>query len=252
LGVISTAGHRLARTGALDRAASDLAALADATALMLRGLLQVFLQDDFAATRWVRTRAEAVRDSNDAVRRELAAIPRMRLSPDKERRWDESMVFSRALEQVTGTAERVLRDLDARTPASVGEFSSTAVAQVCSLHTLLMHNIRLAANLLLEREADLAQALYAGGRAFQDLRQSYESDQLHWIASGDAGSAAFSAAYPDLFAHIERMNTQVCSLSACFMPHGRNNDDHPRLSLVVEGSVAPSHGTASGRAIAAR
>lgn len=252
MGVISTAGHWLVRPRAPNRGASDLAALADMALPMLRGLLQVFLQDDFEVARSLRNRIAAIRDCHEAVRRELATIARTRLSPEAERRWAEALAFSRALEQVTDTAERVLRDLDARTPASQCEFPSAAIAQVCSLHTLLLHNIRLAVNLLLHRDVELAQALYAGGRAFEDLRRSYEADDLNRISRGDPGMEAFNAAHPDLSGNMERMNTQVCSLSACFMAHWRNNDVHPRLPVVMDGSVTPSHGTAAGRATAPR
>jgi len=203
---------------ALTCAVREVARLADMVELMLRGLLQVFLRDDFALARTVRNMADAVHDCHDPVKHYLAAVRREPLSLDEERRWHESMAFSTALEQVADTVERVLRDLDARAPASKGAFSSPAIAEVCSLHTLLLHSMRLAVNLLLQRDAGLARTLAATDRAFLDLVRSYEAAHLERVSKGDAGSVAFSAVYLDLLGNLERMNTLVCSLAACFLP----------------------------------
>lgn len=201
---------------ALTCAVREVARLADLVELMLRGLLQVFLRDDFALARTVRNMDDAAHDCHAKVKHYLGAVRRTRLSPDEERRWNESMVFSTALGQVADTVERVLRDLDARAPASKGKFPGHAIAEVCSLHTLLLHDMRLAVNLLLERDAGLARTLAAGNRAFLDLVRSYEAAHLERISKGDAGSVAFNAVYLDLLGELGRMNKLLCSLAACF------------------------------------
>ena len=208
---------------ALTCAVREVARLADMVELMLRGLLQVFLRDDFAPARSVRNMGDAVHDCHGQVKHYLAAVRRERLSPDEERRWNESMVFSTALEQVADTVERVLGDLDARAPASKGNFSSAAIAEVCSLHTLLLHNMRLAVNLLLERDAGLARSLAAADKAFLDLERSYEAAHLERVSNGEASSVAFGDVYLDLLGNIERMNTLMCSLADCFEPLRKEN-----------------------------
>lgn len=203
---------------ALTCAVREVARLADMVELMLRGVLQVFLRDDDALARSVRDMDDAVHDCHGELTHYLAAVRGERLSADEERRWNESMAFTTVLGQVADTMERVLRDLDTRAPASRGHFSPAAIAEVCSLHTLLLHDMRLAVNLLLERDAGLARSLVAAGRAFAGLKQDYVAAHLERVAQGDAGSVAFNAVYLDLLAHLERTNSLVCSLAARYLP----------------------------------
>ena len=204
---------------ALTCAVREVARLADMVETMVGGLLQVVLRDDVALARSVRNMDDAVDDCFAEVKHYLAAVRRGRLSQDEERRWNESMTFSIALEQVADTVERILRDLiEARAPRSRGTFSDPAIAEVCGLHTLLIRNMKLAVNLLLERDAGLAQALATADKEFQNLERSYEAAHLKRLSAGDASSMAVSAVYLDLLGDIERMNTLVCSLAACFSP----------------------------------
>jgi len=94
-----------------------------------------------------------------------------------------------------------------------GGLSSHAVAEVCSLHTLLQHNMRLAVNLLQEGDAGAARTLTAADREFLGLKRSYEAAHRKRVSQGDAGSVAFGDDYFDLLADIERMNKIVCSLA---------------------------------------
>lgn len=203
---------------ALTCAVREVARLADMVEPMLRGLLEVVLRNDAALARSVRHMDDAVDNCYGEVKHYLAAVRRGRLSQDEERRWNESMTFGIALEQVADTVERVLRDLEVRAPVTSGTFSGHAIAEVCSLHTLLMRNMRLAVNLLLERDASLAHALATADQAFRDLERSYEAAHLARLSSGDASSVASSAVYLDLLGDLERMNTLLCSLAACFLP----------------------------------
>ena len=110
----------------------------------------------------------------------------------------------------------MLHDLEDRAPGRAS-FPSAAVAEVCGLHAMLMHNVRMAVNLLLQRNAEQAQALVAADGSFLDLERTYADSHLQRLAAGEPGSSAISAIYLDLLGDFERMNTLVCSLGSCFL-----------------------------------
>jgi phosphate:Na+ symporter len=221
---------------ALTSAAREVVRLADLVELMLRGMLQVFLRGDAALARSVRGMDDAVDTSYRAVKHYLAGVRRMRLSGQELRRWNELMTFAIALEQTADGAERVLDDLERRAPAFSATFPAPAVAEICSLHTILMHNARLAVMLLLRRDAGVARELVTAHAAFVDTLRMYQAAHLQRLCGQEPASAAVSALYLDLLGDFARLNTLVCSLADAFLPL------HERLSGLpgATGSSAPA------------
>lgn len=207
---------------ALGSATREVVRLADLVELMLRGMLQVFLRGDATLARSVRDMDDAVDTSYRAIKHYLAGVRRMRLSGEEVRRWNELMTFAIALEQVADGAERVLDDLARRAPAFSATFPAPAVAEICSLHTILMHNARLAVMLLLRRDDGVARELVTAHAAFVDTLRMYQAAHLQRLSAQEPASAAVSALYLDLLGDFARLNTLVCSLADAFLPlHGR-------------------------------
>lgn len=220
---------------ALGSATREVVRLADLVEVMLRGMLQVFLRGDAAVARTVRGMDDAVDASYRTVKLYLAGVRRLRLSDEELRRWNELMTFAIALEQAADGAERVLDDLARRAPAFGVTFPAPAVAEICSLHTLLMHNSRLAVMLLLRRDPGIARELVTAHAAFVDMLRMYQAAHLQRLCAQEPASAAMSALYLDVLGDFARLNTLVCSLADAFLPlDGRlsglaaaTGDDHP-------------------------
>ncbi len=203
---------------ALGSATREVVRLADLVETMLRGMLQVFLRGDAALARSVRGMDDGVDACYRAVKHYLAGVRRMRLTGEELRRWNELMTFAIALEQAADGAERVLDDLARRAPAFSASFPAPAVAEICSLHTVLMHNARLAVMLLLRRDDGVARELVTAHAAFVDTLRMYQAAHLQRLSAQEPASAAVSALYLDLLGDFARLNTLVCSLADAFLP----------------------------------
>lgn len=203
---------------ALGSATREVVRLADLVEVMLRGMLQVFLRGDAAVARTVRGMDDEVDASYRTVKLYLAGVRRLQLSDEELRRWNELMTFAIALEQAADGAERVLDDLARRAPAFGVTFPAPAVAEICSLHTLLMRNSRLAVMLLLRRDPGLARELVTAHAAFVDMLRMYQAAHLQRLCAQEPASAAASALYLDVLGDFARLNTLVCSLADAFLP----------------------------------
>lgn len=203
---------------ALGSATREVVRLADLVEVMLCGMLQVFLRGDAAVARTVRGMDDAVDASYRTVKLYLAGVRRLRLSDEELRRWNELMTFAIALEQAADGAERVLDDLARRAPAFGVTFPAPAVAEICSLHTLLMRNSRLAVMLLLRRDSGIARELVTAHAAFVDMLRMYQAAHLQRLCAQEPASAAMSALYLDVLGDFARLNTLVCSLADAFLP----------------------------------
>lgn len=203
---------------ALGSATREVVRLADLVDVMLRGMLQGFLRGDAAVARTARGMDDAVDASYRTVKLYLAGVRRLRLSDEELRRWNELMTFAIALEQAADGAERVLDDLARRAPAFGVTFPAPAVAEICSLHTLLMRNSRLAVMLLLRRDSGIARELVTAHAAFVDMLRMYQAAHLQRLCTQEPASAATSALYLDVLGDFARLNTLVCSLADAFLP----------------------------------
>ena len=203
---------------ALASATREVVRLADLVEVMLRGMLQVFLRGDAALARSVRGMDDAVDTSYRSVKLYLAGVRRLRLSDEELRRWNELMTFAIALEQAADGAERVLDDLARRAPAFGVTFPAPAVAEICSLHTILVQNSRLAVMLLLRRDQGIARELVTAHAAFVDMLRMYQAAHLHRLCAQEPASAAMSALYLDVLGDFARLNTLLCSLADSFLP----------------------------------
>lgn len=203
---------------ALGSATREVVRLADMVEVMLRGVMQVFLRGDAALARSVRSMDDAVDSSYRSVKLYLAGVRRLRLSHEELCRWNELMTFAIALEQAADGAERVLDDLARRAPAFSVTFPAPAVAEICSLHTILMQNSRLAVMLLLRRDRGIARELVTAHAAFVDMLRMYQAAHLHRLCAQEPASAAMSALYLDVLGDFARLNTLLCSLADAFLP----------------------------------
>lgn len=210
--------HSAAPSVALGSATREVVRLADLVEVTLRGMLQVFLRGDAALARSVRSMDDAVDTSYRTVKLYLAGVRRLRLSDEELRRWNELMTFAIALEQAADGAERVLDDLARRAPAFGVTFPAPAVAEICSLHTILMQNSRLSVMLLLRRDRGIARELVTAHAAFVDMLRMYQAAHLHRLCAQEPASAAMSALYLDVLGDFARLNTLLCSLADAFLP----------------------------------
>lgn len=230
----------MARTSvALTCATREVVRLADRVELMLRGLLQAFLGVD----RQLASSVRAMDDEVDAMFREikqyLTALHRTRLRPDEALRCHELLVFASSLEQVADAAESVLHELEEKQMREGRVFPPVAVAEVCGLHALLMHNMRTAVSLCVERRPEQAQALVAADGEFLELDRAYVAAHLERLAAGaDPRSAAISTLHLDLLGELRRMNLQVCSLGRAFV-HGGGETARERPGALSSYSGQP-------------
>lgn len=196
--------------------------LADQVERMLRGMLEVLLQQDSAAAGPLRALDDQVDAAYRRIKRALARLQRQPLAAEDRLRCGELMAFAIALEQLADAVERLLRDYQRRSRATRVALAPAALAELCGLHNLLLHHLRLAVGVLLQRDPALAAALADSEPAFAELARGYAARHLQRLAEADPDSVASSAAYLDMVGDLERMNSLLCGLGRGFLrPQGQ-------------------------------
>lgn len=205
---------------ALSAGVRDVVRLADRVEVMLRGLLKMFLLPDATVAASMRELEQAIDTDYRALKQRLLALRRdMPQAAPAQRpdRWDVVMGFAITLEQLADAADRVLHDLEKRSPRQCHPPRS-AIAEVCGLHAVLMQNLRAAVGLLLNEDAAFARRLVQADAEFSELERLYAAAHLERLATGEPGSLDSSGVHLDLLGDLERMNRLVCALGRYFVP----------------------------------
>lgn len=215
---------------AISCAAREAVHQADVVETMLKGMLTVLREDDLQLAANVRRMDDTVDELYSSIKYYLAKITRNALAPEESQRWSEVISFTITMEQVADVIERIVEDIESKKIKKHRRLSDAGMSEICELHGCLVHNMRLAMSVFLNRHAKDANDLLKAKRRFRELERAYAATHLQRLSDNTVESVETSSLHIDLISDLRQINSHICSVAYSFLG-SRDNGTHWKAAL---------------------
>ncbi len=198
---------------AISCAAREALRQADVVETMLRGMLTVIRNNDLALAERLRAMDDTVDELYTAIKLYLTQISREALSERESRRWSDVVSFTINMEQIGDIIERVIQDVEDKKVRKNRSFSEAGMAEICTLHDMLLANLRLAMSVFLEGHVREAQKLLEEKARFRILEHQFAASHIGRLQDNTAQSIETSSLHLDLISDLKRINSHICSIA---------------------------------------
>jgi phosphate:Na+ symporter len=196
---------------ALICAARECLRLGELVDHMLQRTIEVLEHDDTELLTQVGADDDQVDRLHEAIKSYLIQLSRTHMSLEESQRCMEIIRFTVNLEHVGDIIEKNLMEIAAKKVYHGYRFSSDELAKVKEIHARVAENLQLSLNVLLSRDALLAQRLLAEKRAVRALERAAVQAHFERLREGAAESMKSSAVYIDIIRDLRRINGDLAS-----------------------------------------
>ncbi len=198
---------------ALACAARETLNLGDRVAEMLRLSMVVFEKDDTKLRREVELADNAVDRLHEAIKLYLVQVSRHELGLDMSRRYVEILSFVTNLEHVGDIIDKNLMELAAKKTKYRRAFSPEGLAELQTFHRRVTENLKLAFNVFMSRDVELAKKLLAEKTAIRAAELSAADSHFARLREGRPESIETSAIHLDIVRDLKRINSHLTSVA---------------------------------------
>jgi phosphate:Na+ symporter len=198
---------------AISCAAREALHQADVVESMLRGMLEVIVNNDLRLAEQLRAMDDTVDQLYSSIKYYLTKISREALAEDESRRWTDIISFTINLEQIGDIIERILIDIEDKKIKPGRSFSEAGMAEIVELHARLIDNLRLGMSVFLNGNVRDAQKLLEEKARFRDLERAYATTHLSRLSANTVQSFETSSLHIDLISDLKRINSHICSIA---------------------------------------
>jgi phosphate:Na+ symporter len=198
---------------AISCAAREALHQADVVESMLRGMLEVIVNNDLRLAEQLRAMDDTVDQLYSSIKYYLTKISREALAEAESRRWTDIISFTINLEQIGDIIERILIDIEDKKIKPGRSFSEAGMAEIVELHARLIDNLRLGMSVFLNGNVRDAQKLLEEKARFRDLERAYATTHLSRLSANTVQSFETSSLHIDLISDLKRINSHICSIA---------------------------------------
>ena len=198
---------------ALSCAARETLNLGDRVADMLRLSMVVFEKDDAKLRREVELADNAVDRLHEAIKLYLVQVSRHELGLDMSRRYVEILSFVTNLEHIGDIIDKNLMELAAKKAKNRVAFSPEGKAELQTFHRRVSENLKLAFNVFMSRDMELAKKLLAEKTAIRAAELSAADSHFARLREGRPESIETSAIHLDIVRDLKRINSHLTSVA---------------------------------------
>lgn len=196
---------------ALTNATRETLRMIDVLGEMLRMSLQALERNDSELCRDVSRKDNTIDSLYGAIKLFLVDLSREPLGGDESRRCNDVMSFVTNLEHVGDILDKNVMELAAKKIKHRLSFSDQGMAEIRELHGRVEENLRLASNVFVSGNTDLARKLLAEKDAFRDLERAAAESHHERLRTGLRDSLETSALHLDILRDLKRINSHLCS-----------------------------------------
>ena len=208
---------------------------------MLKRTIEVLANDDARLAREVEARDDLVDSLYEAVKLYVTAVTRQELDEPESRRAVEILTFTTNLEHVGDIIDRNLMELAAKKIKHRLRFSPAGFAEIRAIHAMVLANLRLALNVFITGDLELARQLLAQKVSLRSVEQAATEQHLARLASGRADTIESSSLHLDIVRDLKRINSHLTSIAYPILePTGELADSRLRSAPVRIGSERPA------------
>jgi phosphate:Na+ symporter len=198
---------------ALACAARETLALGDRVAVMLKQTMAVFERDDPKLMKSVEGADDAVDRLYETIKLYLIQVSRSGMTEDESRRYVEILSFVTNLEHVGDIIDKNLMELAAKKIRNRVGFSAEGWDELKRLHQRVSHNLQVAFNVFMSRDAAVARRLLREKTAMREAELAAAESHFRRLREGRPESIESSAIHLDVVRDLKRVNSHLTSVA---------------------------------------
>jgi phosphate:Na+ symporter len=198
---------------ALSAAQREVMRMADQVEVMLRETILAFSDDTDARRQEIKALDNEVDRLQEEVKLYLTRLTREPLSEADSRKAFDLILFTTNLEHVGDIIDKSLLELAAKKQRLKVEFSPAGWAEIQSLHTRVVEQMRLAITVFLTGDVSMARELVAEKDRIRTAEREAMESHLQRLRDGTLASIDTSALHLDILRDLKRINAHVTSVA---------------------------------------
>ena len=198
---------------ALAGATREVMRMADLVESMLRGVIEVFRQNDAELLRRLSKRDDEVDALHEAIKLYLTKVSRNRLVERDSARCVDLITFTTNLEHIGDIVDKNLLELGQKKIAKRLEFSAEGWRDIEALHDRVVRQMQLAMSVFVSGDVPTARRMLADKEDIRDLERKLGERHIERLRSGRIESIESSALHLDILRDLKRINSHLTSVA---------------------------------------
>ncbi len=200
-------------TVALACATREVLRMADTVETMLRGVIDVFRDNDAKQIARLSKLDDDVDSLHEAIKLYLTKLSGRGLDESDSRRCVELITFTTNLEHIGDIIDKNLLELGQKKIRNKQEFSKEGWRELSQLHARVVEQMQLSLSVFVSGDIKMARRLLALKEGFRDLEREASERHLERLRSGKIESIETSALHLDILRDLKRINSHLTSVA---------------------------------------
>ena len=189
---------------ALACATREVLRMADIVEIMLRGLIDVFRNDDMSLAQRISKLDDEVDDLYESIKLYLTKMSRQALDEHDSRRCIELITFTTNLEHMGDIIDKNLLEIAEKKARNKLSFSEEGWQELVEMHSRVVTQMKLGMSLFVSGDLPMARKLLMEKERFRDLEREGSEQHLQRLRSGEIASIETSALHLDILRDLKR------------------------------------------------
>ncbi len=194
-------------------AAREALRMGDEVDQMLLRSIDALTGDDRKAIKAIEAAEDVVDRLHEAIKLYLTKINENELDTFESRQAVQILMFSANLEHIGDIIDKNLMDVAARRMKAGASFSEEGLAEIKVMHERVSANFKLAMNVFMSGDTDLARQLLEQKIDIRALEQDFVERHYWRIGAGRPESIESSAYHIDILRDLKRINSHLTSVA---------------------------------------
>ncbi len=194
-------------------AAREALRMGDEVEQMLLRSIDALTGDDMKTVKAVEATEEVVDRLHEAIKLYLTKINENELDTFESRQAVQILMFTANLEHIGDIIDKNLMDVAARRMKAGASFSDEGLAEIKMMHERVSANFKLAMNVFMSGDTDLARQLLEQKIDIRALEQDFVERHYWRIGAGRPESIESSAYHIDILRDLKRINSHLTSVA---------------------------------------
>jgi phosphate:Na+ symporter len=198
---------------ALAGAARETLRMAEIVERMLEKTITAFEKNDDNLIASIRAMDDRVDRLNQEIKFYLTKLSQESFEPNEANRYIQILTFSTNLENCGDVIDKSLMDIAMKKIRKQEKFSEKGFAEIRGFHETVLQNLRLAQNIFLSGDAQLARRLVENKRTIRQAEMDSSRSHFGRLREGLSQSVATSDLHLDIIRDLRRINSYITSVA---------------------------------------
>ncbi len=198
---------------ALAAAARETLRMAEIVETMLQKTIRAFEHNDLSLTKKISEKDDIVDRLYGSIKIYMTKLTQESLDPKESDRYLQIITFATNLEHIGDVIDKSLMELARKKATNRERFSDEGWAEIKNFHARIVDNMRMAQNIFLSEDPDLAQKLVDQKKDVGNAARQSSAMHFSRLRSGLPETIATSSLHLDIIRDYRHINGYITSLA---------------------------------------